>query len=191
MDIEITPIEKSSFVKGLGYDPATRTLRARLGSKLYDYKGVPEGKKEELESAPSVGKAFQIFEKEYGPGTLVTLIIGILMIFLLSGSVRAYDFSEEAKITSQELQQAADMAAKKTNAKMARRELELGYIDETECKKRENAWLIEVLKDSLHYTRDQEWIRYNITQQEEILDGLYKELRMRRQMEELIEELDK
>lgn len=57
-EIELEPVE-SSNIEGVGYDPATKTLRIQFrGGCTYDYANVPAEKHKALIDAESVGKHF-------------------------------------------------------------------------------------------------------------------------------------
>lgn len=57
MNIALTPV-KSSNIRAVGYDPATRTLAVEFPNSVYHYADVPPNVHDELRAAESVGRYF-------------------------------------------------------------------------------------------------------------------------------------
>lgn len=53
--MKTTPVHGSSNVRGIGYDPATQTLRVEFHSGTYEYDGVTPAQHEALMAADSKG----------------------------------------------------------------------------------------------------------------------------------------
>ena len=56
-NISISPV-KSSNIKGIGYDPDTKTMAVKFANGVYHYHGIDQKTFDEMQNAKSVGKHF-------------------------------------------------------------------------------------------------------------------------------------